>query len=105
MSEPTVTRAPEPDGATRTASGVPPGAPTPDAAPDAPPGYELHALIGSGGMGEVYRARDLSLAREVAIKFLHARYAPDSVTARRFVEEARITARLAHPGIPPVHQV
>jgi serine/threonine protein kinase len=103
MSEPTVTGAPESDGPTVTASGG--GADALIDAHAAPSGYDLHTLIGSGGMGAVYRARDLELARDVAVKFLHLRYAPDSVTARRFAEEARITAQLQHPGIPAVYRV
>ncbi len=103
MSEPTVTHAREPDHPTATVAGG--GSGTAEGDTPSPPGYELHALIGSGGMGRVYRARHLSLERDVAIKFLLARYAPDSVTAGRFLEEARITARLQHPGIPPVHEV
>lgn len=74
-----------------------------------PPGpacrYELLDEIARGGMGVVYRAADPNLGREVAVKVLAGRYAPGSGAARRFVEEARITARLAHPGIPPVHDV
>ena len=103
MSDPTLTSAPEPDHPTATVAGS--GGAAGHDAPSAPPGYELHALIGSGGMGAVYRARHLSLTRDVAIKFLLKHYAPESVTAWRFVEEARITARLQHPGIPPVHEV
>ena len=85
-------------------SGLPRRAPNP--VPRlAPPGYELHQAIGSGGMGIVYRARDVSLDRDVAVKLLSDKYAPESLTARRFLSEARITAQLQHPGIPAVHQV
>jgi tetratricopeptide (TPR) repeat protein len=56
-------------------------------------------------MGVVYRARDLALDREVAVKVLLQRYELGSSTAARFVEEARITAQLQHPGIPAVYQV
>jgi tetratricopeptide (TPR) repeat protein len=73
-------------------------------APAAPPGYELREEIGRGGMGVVYRARDLALAREVAVKLLRDGYPSDSDTAQRFVEEAQITAQLQHPGIPAIHQ-
>ncbi len=76
-----------------------------DDRPECPPGYELLDAIGHGGMGVVHRARDRALDREVALKFLRGRYAVDSLTASRFLEEARITGRLQHPGIPPVHQV
>jgi hypothetical protein len=55
--------------------------------------------------GVVYRARDLELDREVAVKILQPRYEIGSPTALRFVEEARITAQLQHPGIPAVYRV
>ena len=76
-----------------------------DSAPVAPPGYALLEEVGRGGMGVVYRARDLGLDREVAVKLLRPGCAPDSGAARRFMDEARITARLQHPGIPAVYQV
>ena len=72
--------------------------------PAAPPGYELREEIGRGGMGAVFRARDLALDREVAVKLLLDIYGPDSGAARRFLEEAQITGQLQHPGIPAVHQ-
>ena len=68
-------------------------------------GFQLIEEIGRGGMGIVYRARDLGLDREVAIKLLQERYEPASGTATRFIEEARITGQLQHPGIPAVYQV
>ena len=70
-----------------------------------PPGYELLGVVGEGGMGVVYRARDTELNREVAVKLLHARYRPGSVTASRFLDEAQITSQLQHPGIPAVYRV
>jgi tRNA A-37 threonylcarbamoyl transferase component Bud32/tetratricopeptide (TPR) repeat protein len=76
-----------------------------DSVPVAPPGYELLGEVGRGGMGVVYRARDASLDRDVAVKVLQYRAAPNSSAARRFLDEARITAQLQHPGIPAVHQV
>jgi serine/threonine protein kinase len=69
------------------------------------PGFELLDEIGRGGMGVVWRVRDLSLDRAVAIKILHEKYSADSTVADRFVEEARITGQLQHPGIPAVYQV
>src|SRR5947207_9614895 len=69
------------------------------------PGYELSGEVGRGGMGVVYRARDLSLDRDVAVKLLHDGYPADSPTARRFTDEARITAQLQHPGVPAVYRV
>ena len=76
-----------------------------EAAPPGPSAYELADEVGQGGMGIVYRARDLALDREVAVKVLLAQHAPDSRVARRFVDEGRITAQLQHPGIPAVYQV
>jgi tRNA A-37 threonylcarbamoyl transferase component Bud32 len=75
------------------------------ASPASPPGYELIDEIGKGGMGVVYRARDVALDRHVAIKLLSERYPPDSLSAQRFLSEARITGQLQHPGIPAVHKV
>src|SRR5262245_48406643 len=69
------------------------------------PGYELLDEIGRGGMGVVYRARDLSLDRDVAVKLLPDRHPADSPAARRFLDEARITGQLQHPGIPAVYRV
>jgi tetratricopeptide (TPR) repeat protein len=67
------------------------------------PGYEVEGVLGYGGMGVVYRATDTTLGRQVAVKVLHDRFAPESSIGRRFADEARITAQLQHPGIPPVH--
>src|SRR6185436_17430942 len=71
----------------------------------APKGYELRSEIGRGGMGIVFRAHDTKLNRDVAIKLLQDKYAPVSLAAHRFLEEARITGQLQHPAIPPVHEV
>jgi WD40 repeat protein/tetratricopeptide (TPR) repeat protein len=73
--------------------------------PLSPPGYELLDLVGHGGMGVVYRARDLAFDRDVAIKLLSERYPAGSPAAQRFLSEARITGQLQHPGIPAVHQI
>ena len=67
--------------------------------------YEVVKLLGSGGMGEVYRARDTRLAREVAIKVLPAFYSNDPDRLRRFEQEARAAAALNHPNILAVHQM
>jgi serine/threonine protein kinase/formylglycine-generating enzyme required for sulfatase activity len=67
--------------------------------------YLLGSEIARGGMGAVYRATDTVFGREVAIKVLLNTYAPDSRTAHRFQDEARITGQLQHPGIPPVHDL
>jgi tetratricopeptide (TPR) repeat protein len=69
------------------------------------PGYEVEGVLGRGGMGVVYCATDSTLGREVAVKVLLDRFAPDPGSVRRFAEEARITAQLQHPGIPPVHDL
>ena len=67
--------------------------------------YEVKSLLGSGGMGEVYRARDLRLGRDVAIKVLPSFLSADSDRLRRFEQEARAAAALNHPNILAVHQM
>ena len=64
--------------------------------------YTLIGQISVGGMGEVWRARDEVLGRDVAVKVLHARYASDPTFLERFRNEARHTAALSHPGIAGV---
>ncbi|MEU2828865.1 serine/threonine-protein kinase [Streptomyces lavendulae] len=64
--------------------------------------YRLEALLGRGGMGEVWRAFDARLERRVAVKFLPAQMARDGERLNRFLREARVTARLQHPGITQV---
>jgi len=67
--------------------------------------YEIVAPLGAGGMGEVYRARDPRLGREVAIKILPPGSAGDSERLRRFEQEARATAALNHPNILAVFDI
>jgi eukaryotic-like serine/threonine-protein kinase len=67
--------------------------------------YEILALLGAGGMGEVYRARDPRLGREVAIKVLPASFSKDPDRLRRFEHEARAAGVLNHPNITAVHDV
>ncbi|MGE3173793.1 MAG: protein kinase [Planctomycetota bacterium] len=67
--------------------------------------YEILAPLGSGGMGEVYRARDTRLGREVAIKILPEALASDPQRVVRFEREARAVASLAHPGILVLYDV
>jgi serine/threonine protein kinase/cytochrome c-type biogenesis protein CcmH/NrfG len=67
--------------------------------------YVLSEEIAHGGMGMIYRATDTVLSREVAVKVLHGKHGPDSAVAQRFADEARITAQLQHPAIPPVHDL
>ena len=65
--------------------------------------YEVLALIGSGGMGEVYRAKDTRLKREVAIKILPDAFANDPDRLARFQREAELLATLNHPNIGSVY--
>ncbi|MEO6213733.1 MAG: LpqB family beta-propeller domain-containing protein [Vicinamibacterales bacterium] len=65
--------------------------------------YEIGAPLGSGGMGEVYRARDPRLGREVAVKVLPASFSQDADRLRRFEQEARAASALNHPGILTIH--
>jgi serine/threonine protein kinase len=67
--------------------------------------YEVLALIGAGGMGEVYRARDTRLDRIVAIKVLPPDLTNDSAAKRRFDREARAVAALSHPHICPLFDI
>ncbi len=67
--------------------------------------YEIEALIGRGGMGEVYRARDTRLQRVVAIKILPPEWAADSARRERFEREARVTSGLNHPNIVVLHDI
>jgi tetratricopeptide (TPR) repeat protein len=103
--------APHPGGLTQSIAD--PSAPTtgqPDAATPAAPvtgtgRYALGEEIAHGGMGVIYRATDTALGREVAVKVLHERFPSNSGVASRFADEARITAQLQHPAIPPVHDL
>jgi serine/threonine protein kinase len=65
--------------------------------------YELLAQIGSGGMGEVYKAHDTKLGRDVAIKILQEAFAHDSERLARFQREAKMLASLNHPNIATIH--
>ena len=67
--------------------------------------YKILSLLGRGGMGEVYSARDERLARDVAIKILPSTYAADPDRLRRFDQEARAAAALNHPNILAVHDI
>ncbi len=65
--------------------------------------YEIKSLIGKGGMGEVYMAEDVNLGRKVAIKLLHTQNAADPNHLKRFLNEAKVQARLVHPNIVALH--
>src|SRR5580698_826014 len=67
--------------------------------------YEIIAPIGAGGMGEVYRARDTRLGREVALKVLPESFSRDTDRLRRFEQEARAVAALNHPNILAIHDI
>ncbi|MGQ0736822.1 MAG: protein kinase domain-containing protein [Acidobacteriota bacterium] len=67
--------------------------------------YTISALLGRGGMGEVYRAHDPRLGRDVALKVLPSAFAGDPDRLRRFEQEARAAAALSHPNIVNVHDV
>src|SRR5947207_2854277 len=67
--------------------------------------YEIRAALGAGGMGEVYRARDTRLGRDVALKILPPEVAEDPSRRARFEQEARAVAALNHPNIVAVFDV
>src|ERR1700694_1682790 len=67
--------------------------------------YEILAPLGAGGMGEVYRARDTRLGREVAIKILASRHEVTQERRERFLQEARAASALNHPNIVVLHDV
>src|SRR6185369_12182263 len=67
--------------------------------------YQLLEIVGRGAAGTVFRARDKSLGREVAIKALHSGPLASRESIRRFFNEARVAARLSHPHIAPVYEV
>lgn len=67
--------------------------------------YQVVEKLGEGGMGQVYRARDVRLQRYVAIKTLAAHAAADAGFHERFAREARAVAALSHPNILAIHDV
>ncbi|MDQ2969815.1 MAG: protein kinase [Acidobacteriota bacterium] len=67
--------------------------------------YEILSPLGAGGMGEVYRARDTRLHREVAVKVLPGSFAQDADRLRRFEQEARAASALNHPNILTIHDI
>ena len=67
--------------------------------------YDILAPLGAGGMGEVWKARDMRLKREVAVKILTGEFAADSARRQRFEAEARAVAALNHPNIVAIYDV
>src|ERR1044071_1491652 len=67
--------------------------------------YQILSAIGAGGMGEVYKARDTKLGREVAIKILPAAFASDPERLARFEREATTLASLNHPNIAQIYGI
>src|SRR5512147_290431 len=67
--------------------------------------YEVLSPLGAGGMGEVYRARDPRIGREVAVKVIASEKAPDPARVRRFADEARAAGSLSHPNVLVVFDV
>jgi serine/threonine protein kinase len=65
--------------------------------------YEITSQLGKGGMGEVYRAKDQKLGRDVAIKVLPQEFAKDADRVARFQREAKLLASLNHPNIAAIH--
>src|SRR5499426_2063047 len=67
--------------------------------------HEITALLGKGGMGEVYRARDMKLKREVAIKILPEEFSRNADRVSRFQREAEVLASLNHPNIAGIYDL
>src|SRR5688500_13984111 len=67
--------------------------------------YEIVELLGVGGMGEVYLARDSQLDRQVAIKILNKKYESSEENVRRFIQEAKAASALNHPNILTIHEI
>jgi serine/threonine protein kinase len=93
-----VTRKPSPSGLRRRRRVSAGGGRRPSSRP-----YQIAELLGAGGMGEVYRARDSKLGRDVAIKILPAQFTADPERRARFAREARLLATLNHPHIGAIY--
>ena len=67
--------------------------------------YKILEHLGSGGMGDVYKAQDLKLDRTVALKFLHPNVRREQESKARFVQEAKAASGLDHPNICTIHEI
>src|SRR5581483_3243659 len=67
--------------------------------------YQVLSLLGAGGMGEIYLARDTRLGRKLALKLLPAQFTRDADRLRRFEQEARAASALNHPNIITIHEI
>ena len=67
--------------------------------------YEVLSLLGRGGMGEVYLARDTRLGRQIALKLLPSYFTKDEARLRRFQQEARAASALSHPNVLTIHEI
>lgn len=99
--DPRLTRLPR-----RAAAPPPPGAAAPDVLVGAilPGRFRIDGFIARGGFGTVYRARQLSVERDVALKIMHAEIEPSSPGGRLFVHEIQSVGRVAHPNVVPIYQ-
>jgi serine/threonine-protein kinase len=82
-----------------------PGSELPAGLPRRAGRYLVEELIAEGGMGAVVRVRDPDLERTLAVKIMRPRAAKYAGAEERFLEEARLTGQLQHPGVPPVHEL
>ena len=80
-------------------------APPADGVSDAQGKFDLHGLLGQGGMGSVFIAQDRRLGRVVALKVLRSEYGRDADLLRRFALEAQVGAQLEHPNIVPLYSL
>ena len=67
--------------------------------------FKVLSKLGQGGMGDVYRAQQRSVGREVAIKVIKAELSADRVAAKRFLREAKLLSRVSHPNVVVVHDM